>query len=347
MLLFASLVVLFCCCSNNEGGTPSLPVDLDIRVGANVRSGMDNGSAAERVIERIRVMVFYKSSGLLDVQGYDEHPGGFTIVPVQLNLTVQSGEKIFCVIANEPPVLKGTLDGIKKLNEVTALSMQDEHTYNIPGALLPMTLKKQELILPGRDAGDPVELPVARALGKVRMKIIKDAGNPHQVALNSVKVIRTPRLSRILEGNAVSPTAANLSDDLPAQTTFLPDNEVTALSPLKPDSLYLYEHYWGLGAEESAAGSATSVEVKITMKSELQTYRIPLIGAYQNGYDVYAVVRNTIADLTVTVFPDGLRISYEVMPWATVDHEKAPGEEDSPVSVTQWITPAEYEHELE
>lgn len=343
LLLLASL---WGCTREKAEFAAGIPVDLEVRVGAT-RALTEAGSADECRIERIRVMVFFRDNGALDAQIYDEHPGGFTSVPITKDMTVMSGDKVFCVIANEPTELKNTLDDITALNDLLALTVADETKYNTAGESLLMTVVRETRILVHHT--DPVLLPIARAVGKVRMKLEKDPSNPWTVTLKSVQVVNTPASSRLMEGNPVVPTLTALT----AETTFTPD-EVTDHTPLEMTPLYLYEHYWGIGTAEKASedGEATSLEIVVEVEKDpgspvTETYRIPLIGAFENGDPVYSVVRNTIADLTV-MYNEKLKIIYTVLPWEEDEYEKIPGQDEpNNFSVVDWIGPVEYPNILE
>lgn len=341
------LVCLWGCSRENGESAAGIPVDLKVRVGAT-RSMTETGSADERRIERIRVLVFFRDNGMLDTQVYDEQSGGFSTVPIIKDITVMSGDKVFCVIANEPTELKNTLDDIDELDDLLALTVADETKYNTAGESLLMTLVREAHI--SIHHTDPVELPIARAVGKVRMKLEKDPLNSWTVKLKSVQVINTPTSSRLMEGNPVVPTLTALV----AETVFTPD-EVTDHTPLEMTPLYLYEHYWGIGVAEKVSedGKATSLEIVLEVEKdpgqpENETYRIPLIGAFENNGDpVYSIVRNTIADLTV-IYNEQLKIIYTVLPWEEDEYEKTPGQEEpASHSVVDWIGPVEYANVLE
>lgn len=343
-LLALGIALFGACSSEKQAGQPDSPeVDVTILAGGNMRGATDNGTPQERKIVRIRVLVFYRDTKLLDRQAYDENPLGFASVPINLNMTIHAGNKIFCVIANEPASMKPTLDAVTKLSDLDNLTIADENTYNVPNTPLPMTTYKDEFVVAGRVT--PVELSVRRALGKISAKIVKDPSNNYTVTLNSVQVIRTPVRSTLMAGHPVDPTVAGALTSLPAQTVFAPSSNVTVSTPIEITPKYVYEHYRGTGA--TAEVNATALRINITMNGTTKDYDVPLISGFSGADKIYEIKRNAIADLEATVHKEGITIKYTVLPWVTVpEFDKVAGEEDSNLSIKDWVSPNEYPHDL-
>ena len=340
--LIFTLVCALCLsrCIDSGEWKPGTPVDLDIRIGT--RSLTEAGNAYENTIRRIRVMAFNNGTGTIDANEYDQAGGGFNPLPIEMIVQVISGEKIICVLANEPVALSATLDGIGSLTDLMDLSMDDD--MNVLGEL-PMTLIHRENIRPGMGG---VKLNIERLVGKVRMTIKKDADNSYPVTVKSIQVVNAAQDSRIMPGN---PTPADLGS-LAAEAV----NQVLSVgTDIDMAPLYLYEHYWGTGDVEDAKknGAATLVEVKVDIERTLGSpeeviARIPLIGAFdENGYNVYAVIRNTVSSITATVYGDGIMVRYTVLPWEEDEYEKTVGENDENYIVIPWVSPNEYDRELQ
>lgn len=332
-----------CSCLNSGEVCPALPVDLDLQVGMTYAS-YQNGNTAENRLERLRVMVFHRSGGL-DAQIYNPAVGGIT--PVDMNLTIESGNKVFVVIGNEPLSLTPTLNNdIKKLHELDALIWSDETTYNQPGAFLPFTKKHLETVSPGQTS--PVRIGIQRAVGKVQMNISKEPSAHATIKIVSVQVIRTPDESRLLEGNPIDPATPGLITALAKQT--FPDDGTNIVQSTSGDEIemtpcYLYEHYRGKGT--AAAGLATALELVLNINGTDKTYYVPLIGGYQGTEPVYAVVRNTIANLSVIVEGERLRVDYTLMDWNEEDLGNIdPSDETQNVTFTDWIEEGDYDYEL-
>lgn len=313
-------------------------------MGAEFRAGSSAGTADERRIDRVRIMVFHDNTGILDAQVFDDQVSG--PAPLNIDMNIISGSKRFCVIANEPTALTPTLDAVTRFSELDALILDEYNAYNnFPMAPLPMVVVKQEYIHYNRPLSQPVELPVRRAVGKIQMSIAKDASYTNTAFLQYATVINTPTQSQLLEGNPISsPTLTSLDTE-----TFTLPNLILGPCVMKPR--YMYEHRWGVGTiEQAIAGNATQIQIQLLVNESSvlvpKTYVIPLIGDYQNGQPVYAVTRNTITNLDVKIFPDGIRVNYTVMDWDEEEIEKEPGDEQGIGSAEMWIPESEYEHEL-
>lgn len=348
LLLGLLLPLQACVVKNGDQGAP-----VDLRFEVDSRAGTEQGSQAENKITSIRLMVF-NSSGSLDIQELKTDPSGFTSVPVEIDVTVMSGHKTFCAIANEPDGTTALLDAVSKLSDLTAISFGDHTTYNDgSGSPLPMTAMKTEYISQERDASDPLQLILKRAVGKVRMNIIKEPSNNFTTKLLSVQLKKTPTASRLMEGRPLTGGDLTLAD-FAAETSFSPDI-ITNSTPIKMTPLYLYELYWGKGTPEAAiTGGATSLVVVISAEKTAgtwtnETYEFPLIGSVDNGEYVYEVRRNTIADFALIVAGEGIYLTYEVMEWEEDEYEKVPGEDDGNTKVEDWVLPStvEYERELQ
>lgn len=320
-------------------------VDLQLSLGRGLFSATDHGTQLESKIENVRIMVFYEG-GAIDINNYVESGSvaGFTTIPIVENFTIRSGSKIFCIIANEPASLRATLDGVTKFDQLKGLTLEDETTYNVADISLPFSITHYENIESGRLL--PVEIGLKRSMGKVQMKIIKDAANTKTMYLKSVQVIRTPIKSTIIEDFAQNPSTAGFTTSLAAET-FVANREIfdTPGSELEIAPQYLYEHFQGKGA--SAMAAATALKLEIDINGSTKYFEIPLIGAFDENIPIYSVVRNTIANLYVTAYGDRLNVEYNVLPWNDISiYDKDPGADDSNVSFENWIEETNYDHVL-
>lgn len=348
LILGLSCLLHSCVVKNDNAGTP-----VDLRFEVDSRAATEAGTSAENIITSIRLMVF-NSGGKLEVQERKTDPVGFTSVPVEVDVTVLSGHKTFCVIANEPDATTPELDAVTRLSDLQTISFGDHMTYNDGSALpLPMTVMKTEYITESRNASDPLQLILKRVVGKVRMSITKEPANNFTTKLLSVQLKKTPTGSRLMEGNLLTGVDLTLVD-FTAETGFSSEI-ITYATPIGMKQLYLYEHYWGKGTAAAAiAGGATSLVVVISAEKTVgtwtnETYEFPLIGSVDNGEYVYEVRRNTIADFKLIVAGEGIHLAYEVLDWEEDEYEKVPGEDDGNTKVEDWVLPTlvEYEHELQ
>ena len=348
--------LLHSCVVKNDN--PETAVDLRFHVDS--RAVTEPGTPAEDKITSIRLMVF-NWNGKLEVKEYKTDPAGFTSVPVEVDVTVLSGRKTFCIIANEPDITTPLLDAVATIDELRAIRFGDHTIYNDGSApALPMTAMKTEYISGTRDVTDPLRMTLKRAVGKVRMSITKEPAHNITAKLASVQVKQTPSISSLVEGNPVSRAEmTTYAVDHYAESSFSPD-VITYSTPIEMIPLYLYEYHWGKGTPEDAIafGYATYLEVIIHTKDEINypldpwqvhTYRFPLIGSIDNGENVYEVRRNTIANFKLILAGEGIHMSYTVLDWEEDEYGKVPGQDDGNTKVEDWVLPAlvEYEHELQ
>lgn len=349
ILLFGLSCLFTSCVIKNDN--PALPVDLRFEVDS--RGNTEQGLPAENKITSIRLLVF-NSGGNLEMKEHRTDQDGFTSVPIEIDVTVLSGYKTFCIVANESDDATLRLDAVTKLTDLLTIDFGDHTAYNDGSERpLPMTAMKTEYISGTRNATEPLQLSLKRVVGKVRMEITKEHTNNFTTKLLSVQIKNTPDGSRLMEGSPLTGAEMSLVNH-GAESGFSPD-EITYLTPIRMTPLYLYEHYWGNGTADAAiGGGATYLVVVISAEKTAgtwtnETYEFPLIGSIDSGEYIYEVRRNTVADFKLVVAGEGIYLDYSVVDWEEDEYGKVPGEDDGNTKVEDWVLPTlvEYEHELQ
>lgn len=346
-----ALVLGLCCmlssCVVRNEHVPEVPVDLKFRM--NSRTNTEAGTGFEHAFSSVRVMAFHPD-GTLDTQERLTGLDTSAEPAVNMDMTVRSGHKTFCVIANEPAAFTAALDAATKLSDIRNLDIPD---YVTPAGPMAMTRTTTQYVSPFQTPDEPVNITLLRMVGKVRMKITKEPSNRYATKLISVQVRQAAAGTRFLDGNPI-PAHEQTFKDLIIETftdAVITDSDYRQMNPL-----YLCENYWGTGTPEDAvAGTATYLEVVISAEKTAgtwttETYRLPLTGSFDNNGDpVYEVRRNTVADFELIVAGEGIKLTYNVIPWEDEDeYDKVPGEYDGNTTVKDWVLPStvEYEHEI-
>ncbi|HJD74621.1 MAG TPA: fimbrial protein [Bacteroides reticulotermitis] len=153
-----------------EQGGQTIDINLNIFLG--LKAVPDDGTEQERKVTSLRVYAFH-ANGYLDKMEYVQRATGLTGNPYVMDMTVFSGQKTFCLVANEPSRLTSALSDVKSQLELQALTMQtSDITFGDPSqVLLPMTSTTSVTITPNQTA--PVSLSLERAVAKVEMTFIK------------------------------------------------------------------------------------------------------------------------------------------------------------------------------
>lgn len=299
-------------CEQQSAGvaTDEQTVDINLNIFLGLKAVPDNGTEQERKVTSLRVYAFHPN-GYLDKMEYVENATGLTGNPYVMDMTVFSGQKIFCLIANEPSRLTSVLSSIKNRWDLQALTMQtSDFTFNDPvQGLLPMTSTTSATITSNHTT--PVNLSLERAVAKTEIKIIKDKDNPDVVKLKSIQVKNTPGKSRLMENNLLDVSSSLINFAAQDHANVIIGS--TSADTLTLHSGYLFEHHTGVG--DPAALNSTVLYTVLNIKGTDTEYAIPLHTIAPDAQKHNNVLRNHYYRLIVTVGDGALEVDYTIRDW--------------------------------
>ena len=327
------LLILCMIACNSQDDENNLSERMDLHLGIScLPSSLQTygipGTGDENTIDNLRVLVFDQNSGALEEnRHYGTMADPMPAMPANLNYSLHIGAKRILVIGNEPAALTAALDGLTDFSGLQALTMGDETTINDLPLRLPFCTTKDIILNPSALPAN-MHIILQRSVGKLQVRIAKDPDNLRTVNLVDIQLMNVPKNSRLIDGYPLTtPALANL----PVQAIGINNmgNIPTSLSIDKP---YVFENFG------STAPSKTLLRVRLTQDGIPMTGDVFLIcGTDQANNYIEGVRRNTVSNMTLTVWGEHLKVTYSISDWDDENPwDKEAGKDDSNMIFLPW-----------
>lgn len=337
--VWLSAVCAFSCAKEAGDNTDVVSADVTLRVEVKALAGDDPGF--ENSAGMVRVFAFNSDGGLDSQMKFTS--SGFTNT-----MKLRLGEKVFCAVANEPEYASLMMDDVASINELSELYWTELPDFEDTESVMPFTVVKEQTVT----GASVVDLELVRAVGKVEMRVYKAPEVILPVYMDMVQVVRTPNKSRMMEGDPLDPAAEEvLLVDLPPQTwdrgiEIGSENYTSGHVQMTPK--YMFEYIAGQGDEARAAATALKIVLRIG-DADAVSYEVPVVSAFDgDGSAIYCILRNKRAEMDIRVADNGkLKVTYTALSWEEGgQYDKNMGEDDSNISIEEWIDAVPYDHEI-
>ncbi len=320
LLLVAGLTVT--ACDNNElPQEKAEPAVMTLSLN-NVQTRAGDLFAGEDLITKVRIYVFngnYLDAAKVYTSGTDEFKNPFRI-------KTTTGPKTVYVVANEPADMTATLEGVTTLsqlkNAVTAPA--NPGTLNTP---ITMAGSENVEVMPVVEPDDPtvVTVKLTRLVARINLKL-KKGNTPYDIILKSVRLIRGPEKSALIEGQTVTGQIYGNHTYTGQGEYSLTTTGVDAWTGATP--MYVYENP---GSAADSAGRATYLVIDARyngIDTRYQAYVNDKTATLSDGTATdhpYSIRRNHVYNIVATITNigefDGLTLSTYVMPWNLLQSE--------------------------
>ena len=268
-------------------------------------------------VRTIRILVFNKTGGALDVQKSFTNPDND--LSDWLRVEAHEGAKDIYVIANESPAMSDALNKIVFKQDLLGMAIPDvdpsSATEPQPMLLIgqgPATLKK--------DQKNEVTIALVRSRAKITLDLKQATAANDQIIIRSVSIDRLPKTSMLL-----TPASYRLGKtwiyNLPKEATLVNNGEATSYIPDK--TLYTYEN---IGSVEDTTGRAPRLVITALYNGVPTTYTAYVNDKTSDADHHYALHRNCHYQLTGKITKIGehnaLLLTTKVMPWDVEASEK-------------------------
>lgn len=316
-VLLICLLALLCACSSDKVADTGEGEGATINLRILTRAG--DVVATDRELELttpIRLLIYNDKNELEENKTLSITQSASGVYLVDSELSILPGKKTFCLIGNESTNLTTVLSNNTNVATLAALKEISFSTIPAAGDLLPFTCEKAYTVTWGNNM---VDFPLYRAVARVDLRLWKGANQASKVIkLTSVKVLNHANNSRLMEGNALAITEA----DVTSTRSLAPDATIKVMPTSQTDqdkstevlaSFYLFEYVPASGDDP------TSLQITYTVDGTTESETIDLAGKVNTDdtYEYY-IKRNTLTDLRLIYEENNkLTITTKVASWTT------------------------------
>ncbi|NDV66419.1 FimB/Mfa2 family fimbrial subunit [Bacteroides sp. 224] len=354
--LFFSFLLFFSCMGDESSVSSDTPLDTPLHLKLVTRADA-NAINKEQVLEKLRLLIYDKDGrleGNVLFTGSDlktlapDQTSEAGVYYVDATLTLTHGRKTFCLIGNETSVLASKLSNASVVGRLTDLDNLHWVSPAIVDGLLPFTWCESRMIIVG---DNELTFSLLRAVARVDVRLWKAADITGTIALDALEILNEASESRLLEGNPLDKTLAQVVSseqkkswgDAPLAVSTVPASLTDQNAALAIATFYLFE-YSPAGTDEP-----TSLKLHYTQGTEKKSYTVKLAGGKDSGDNyIYQIKRNTLTDLRLTFETDGkLKADWQVMDWTDDNYDRELGSDDSNWWYADWIDVDDYSHQLD
>lgn len=268
-------------------------------------------------VQTIRILVFNKAGGALDVQKSFTNPTDN--LSDWLRVEAHEGEKDIYVIANESPAMSDALNKIVFKQDLLSMAIPDVDPSSAtePQPIL-MIGKGRATLFKNQNVQAEIDLVKTRA--KITLDLLQKTEADDQVIIRSVSISRLPKTSMLLTPNPYS---------LGATWVYPKDGDATLVNNAAPTSyipdktLYTYEN---IGSVADTTDRAPILTVQALYNGVPTTYTAYINDKTSDADHHYALHRNCHYQLTGTITKIGehnaLLLTTRVLPWDLEASEK-------------------------
>ncbi len=264
-------------------------------------------------VQTIRILVFNKAGGALDVQKSFSTP---TDLSDWLRVKAHEGEKEIYVIANESPAMSDALNKIVFKRDLLSMAIPETDPSSVTGPK-PILMTGQGTATLLKDQNVKAEINLIKTRAKITLDLKQETATDDQIIIRSVSISRLPKTSMLL-----TPASYHLGETWiysKAGATTLANNATTTYIPDK--TLYTYE-----SLDSDTTGHAPILTVEALYNGVPTTYTAYVNDKTSNANHHYALQRNHHYQLTGTITKIGvhnaLLLKTEVLPWDVETSEK-------------------------
>lgn len=268
-------------------------------------------------VQTIRILVFNKAGGALDVQKSFTNPTDD--LSDWLRVEAHEGAKDIYVIANESPAMSDALNKIVFMQDLLSMAIPDEDPSSVtePKPIL-MVGQGTATLVKAQNVQAEIDLIKTRA--KITLDLLQKTEADDQVIIRSVSISRLPKASMLLTPNPYS---------LGATWVYPKDGDATLVNNAAPTSyipdktLYTYEN---IGSVADTTDRAPILTVQALYNGIPTTYTAYVNDETSDADHHYALHRNHHYQLTGTITKIGahnaLVLQTKVLPWEVEASEK-------------------------
>ena len=264
-------------------------------------------------VQTIRILVFNKAGGALDVQKSFSTP---TDLSDWLRVKAHEGEKEIYVIANESPAMSDALNKIVFKRDLLSMAIPETDPSSVTGPK-PILMTGQGTATLLKDQNVKAEINLIKTRAKITLDLKQKTATDDEIIIRSVSISRLPKASMLL-----TPASYHLGETWvynKAEKVTLANNATTAYIPDK--TLYTYE-----SLDSDTAGHAPILTIEALYNGVPTTYTAYVNDKTSNANHHYALQRNCHYQLTGTITKIGvhnaLLLKTEVLPWDVETSEK-------------------------
>lgn len=264
-------------------------------------------------VQTIRILVFNKAGGALDVQKSFSTP---TDLSDWLRVKAHEGEKEIYVIANESPAMSDALNKIVFKRDLLGIAIPETDPSSATESK-PIVMIGQGTATLTKEQTTKTEIALIRSRAKISLNLKQETATDDEIIIRSVSISRLPKASMLL-----TPASYHLGETWvynKAEKVTLANNATTAYIPDK--TLYTYE-----SLDSDTAGHAPILTIEALYNGVPTTYTAYVNDKTSNANHHYALQRNHHYQLTGTITKIGahnaLLLKTEVLPWDVETSEK-------------------------
>lgn len=264
-------------------------------------------------VQTIRILVFNKAGGALDVQKSFSTP---TDLSDWLRVKAHEGEKEIYVIANESPAMSDALNKIVFKRDLLSMAIPETDPSSVTGPK-PILMTGQGTATLLKDQNVKAEINLIKTRAKITLDLKQETATDDEIIIRSVSISRLPKTSMLL-----TPASYHLGETWiysKAGATTLANNATTTYIPDK--TLYTYE-----SLDSDTTGHAPILTIEALYNGVPTTYTAYVNDETSNADHHYALHRNCHYQLTGTITKIGahnaLLLKTEVLPWDVETSEK-------------------------
>ena len=264
-------------------------------------------------VQTIRILVFNKAGGALDVQKSFSTP---TDLSDWLRVKAHEGEKEIYVIANESPAMSDALNKIVFKRDLLGIAIPETDPSSATESK-PIVMIGQGTATLTKEQTTKTEIALIRSRAKISLNLKQETVTDDEIIIRSVSISRLPKASMLL-----TPASYHLGETWvynKAEKVTLANNATTAYIPDK--TLYTYE-----SLDSDTAGHAPILTIEALYNGVPTTYTAYVNDKTSNAKHHYALQRNHHYQLTGTITKIGahnaLLLKTEVLPWDVETSEK-------------------------
>ncbi|MDD2245701.1 MAG: fimbrial protein [Proteiniphilum sp.] len=320
LLLAVGLTVT--ACDNNElFQEKAEPAVITLSLN-NVQTRGGNLFADGNLITKVRIYVFngnYLDAKQVYTSGTNEFKNPFTI-------KTTTGPKTVYVVANEPADMTATLEGVTTLSQ-----LKNVVTFPVnPGTLnkpLSMVGSENAEVIPVVEPNDPtvVKVKLTRLVARINLKL-KKGNTPYDIILKSVRLIRGPEKSALIEGQTVTEQTYGNYTYTGQGEYALTTAGVDAWTGATP--MYVYENP-GSAADSVLRATYLIIDARYNgIDTRYKAYVNDKTATFSNGNATdhpYSIKRNHMYNIEATITNigefNGVTLSTYVMPWNLLQSE--------------------------
>ena len=265
-------------------------------------------------VQTIRILVFNKAGGALDVQKSFSTP---TDLSDWLRVKAHEGEKEIYVIANESPAMSDALNKIVFKRDLLSMAIPETDPSSVTGPK-PILMTGQGTATLLKDQNVKAEINLIKTRAKITLDLKQETATDDEIIIRSVSISRLPKTSMLLTPNPYSLGATWIYSKAEEATLV---NNAEATSYIADKTLYTYE-----SLDSDTAGHAPILTIEALYNGVPTTYTAYVNDKTSNANHHYALQRNCHYQLTGTITKIGvhnaLLLKTEVLPWDVETSEK-------------------------